>query len=95
VLFGSILDESCVLWQESCGGEVGSCLYYNNYTMAMYMFTLTASAKLAATIFALLASRSYRSRSAVVLPMDSETAEHKTTEMNGMVIVDDSDMDIE
>jgi hypothetical protein len=35
LIFGRLIDESCVLWQDSCDGQ-GSCLMYDNKYMSRY-----------------------------------------------------------
>jgi len=33
MVFGALIDETCILWQESCHEEVGACLVYDNQYM--------------------------------------------------------------
>jgi hypothetical protein len=33
MVFGALIDETCILWQESCNEENGACLVYDNQYM--------------------------------------------------------------
>lgn len=35
IAFGSVIDHSCMLWQEQCGDQ-GSCYLYHNSAMSKY-----------------------------------------------------------
>lgn len=35
MIFGSLIDDSCILWQESCN-EAGACLVYDNSSLSRY-----------------------------------------------------------
>lgn len=35
IAFGSVIDVSCLLWQDQCG-EQGSCYIYQNSAMSLY-----------------------------------------------------------
>ncbi len=37
LIFGTILDKACILWQDSCGQQ-GSCLYYSGHKTSQYLF---------------------------------------------------------
>lgn len=50
MIFGTLIDDSCILWQPSCD-ETGACLVYDNYSMSRYMLALALAAKLCSTIF--------------------------------------------
>ena len=46
MVFGALIDETCILWQESCHEEDGACLVYDNQYMGRYVFPLyTVSVK--------------------------------------------------
>lgn len=36
MLFGTLIDDSCILWQESCN-EAGACLVYDNNSLSRYV----------------------------------------------------------
>lgn len=50
MIFGMLIDDSCILWQKSCDGA-GACLVYDNFTLSRYMLLLALAAKLCSTIF--------------------------------------------
>lgn len=50
MLFGYLIDASCILWQESCDGS-GSCLVYNNKYMSLYMMTIALIGKACSILF--------------------------------------------
>ena len=41
MVFGALIDETCVLWQESCHEEDGACLVYDNQYMGWWVFPLS------------------------------------------------------
>ncbi|XP_049611579.1 solute carrier organic anion transporter family member 4A1 isoform X2 [Syngnathus scovelli] len=57
--FGSMIDISCLLWQDQCG-EQGSCYLYQNSAMSRYMLLAGVIYKVLGTIFFLLASILYK-----------------------------------
>jgi len=59
VLFGFVLDRSCILWEEKCDGTTGSCLYYNNHEMAWLLFAVCASCMVLDILCGLIAWRMY------------------------------------
>jgi solute carrier organic anion transporter family, member 4A len=60
ILFGRLIDESCILWtEESCGSYSGSCLLYDNKTMAKYMLFLAFIGKFCSVLFFSLAWYTY------------------------------------
>lgn len=45
MIFGSLIDDSCILWQESCN-EAGACLVYDNMSLSRFVdirFKITRS----------------------------------------------------
>uniref|UniRef100_A0AAY4E360 Solute carrier organic anion transporter family member n=1 Tax=Denticeps clupeoides TaxID=299321 RepID=A0AAY4E360_9TELE len=59
IAFGSVIDISCLLWQEQCG-EHGSCYLYQNSAMSNYTLTAGIIYKVLGTVFFLLASILYQ-----------------------------------
>ncbi|XP_061128593.1 solute carrier organic anion transporter family member 4A1 isoform X1 [Syngnathus typhle] len=59
IAFGSMIDISCLLWQDQCG-EQGSCYLYQNSAMSRYMLLAGVIYKVLGTIFFLLASILYK-----------------------------------
>jgi organic anion transporter 4A len=60
IIFGRLIDESCILWQqESCGNEGGACILYDNKNMAKYMLFLALTGKALSVLFFFLSSFYY------------------------------------
>ncbi|XP_072223849.1 solute carrier organic anion transporter family member 4A1 [Leuresthes tenuis] len=59
IAFGSVIDISCLLWQDQCG-EQGSCYLYHNSAMSQYTLVAGIIYKVMGTIFFLLASILYQ-----------------------------------
>ena len=60
VLFGTVMDYACILWEETCDGR-GNCLYFDNFYMAMYMLALIFSIKFISALFTFFAWKFYKS----------------------------------
>ena len=60
VLFGFVLDKSCLLWDRNCDNSKGSCLYYDNHRMGWSMLAVCCLCKIANAVFGLIACRLYR-----------------------------------
>ncbi|XP_068085065.1 solute carrier organic anion transporter family member 4A1 [Anabrus simplex] len=54
MLFGGLIDRTCLLWQESCDDN-GACLVYANKYMGRYMLALAFIGKAASLLFFFLA----------------------------------------
>ncbi|KAM6925508.1 solute carrier organic anion transporter family member 4A1 [Xenentodon cancila] len=59
IAFGSVIDISCLLWQDQCG-EQGSCYLYHNSAMSQYTLVAGIIYKVMGTIFFLVASVLYQ-----------------------------------
>ncbi|KAI5612415.1 solute carrier organic anion transporter family member 4A1 isoform X1 [Silurus asotus] len=59
IAFGSVIDISCLLWQERCG-ERGSCYLYQNSAMSQYTLIAGIIYKFLGTVFFMLASVLYK-----------------------------------
>ena len=55
LILGIILDGTCELWDTTCSGARGSCLEYDNASMALHVFYCVVAAKALATLGWLLA----------------------------------------
>ncbi|XP_065357343.1 solute carrier organic anion transporter family member 4A1 [Calliphora vicina] len=51
MIFGALIDETCILWQERCDEEAGACLVYENSNMSRYMWILALTGKLCSVVF--------------------------------------------
>ncbi|XP_016905153.1 solute carrier organic anion transporter family member 4A1 isoform X2 [Apis cerana] len=58
MVFGALIDETCILWNKTCDGE-GSCLVYDNLYMSRYMLALAFIGKAASLLFFFLAWWTY------------------------------------
>lgn len=58
MIFGTLIDDTCILWQESCN-DAGACLVYDNHSLSRYMLSLALIAKVCSTVFFFGASWSY------------------------------------
>ncbi|KAI8502318.1 hypothetical protein Bbelb_199060, partial [Branchiostoma belcheri] len=45
IVFGYIIDQACVLWQDSCG-EVGACVVYDSSKLGLYMLAASVGIRL-------------------------------------------------
>ncbi|XP_057684482.1 solute carrier organic anion transporter family member 4A1-like isoform X1 [Corythoichthys intestinalis] len=59
IAFGSMIDISCLLWQDQCG-EQGSCYLYQNSAMSQYTLLAGVIYKFLGVIFFMLASILYQ-----------------------------------
>ncbi|XP_048097714.1 solute carrier organic anion transporter family member 4A1 isoform X2 [Alosa alosa] len=59
IAFGSVIDISCLLWQDQCG-EQGSCYLYQNSAMSRYTLIAGIIYKVLGMLFFLLASVLYQ-----------------------------------
>lgn len=59
IAFGSMIDISCILWQDKCGDQ-GSCYLYQNSDMSYYTLLTGIIYKALGTFFFLLASVLYK-----------------------------------
>nr|XP_057941603.1 solute carrier organic anion transporter family member 4A1 [Doryrhamphus excisus]XP_057941604.1 solute carrier organic anion transporter family member 4A1 [Doryrhamphus excisus]XP_057941605.1 solute carrier organic anion transporter family member 4A1 [Doryrhamphus excisus] len=59
IAFGSMIDISCLLWQDQCGDQ-GSCYVYQNSAMSRYTLVAGIIYKVLGTVFFLLASILYQ-----------------------------------
>lgn len=58
MIFGTLIDDTCILWQESCH-DAGACLVYDNQSLSRYMLSLALIAKICSTAFFFGAAWSY------------------------------------
>ncbi|XP_067214968.1 solute carrier organic anion transporter family member 4A1 isoform X2 [Linepithema humile] len=58
MVFGALIDDTCILWNQTCEGR-GACLVYDNYYMSRYMLALAFIGKAASLLFFFLAWWTY------------------------------------
>ncbi|XP_016300570.1 solute carrier organic anion transporter family member 4A1-like [Sinocyclocheilus anshuiensis] len=76
IAFGSVIDISCLLWEEQCG-EYGSCYLYHNSAMSQYSLIAGIIYKVLGTIFFLLAAMLYKP------PPESPQSSCESTDVGG------------
>uniref|UniRef100_A0A3B4ZC64 Solute carrier organic anion transporter family member n=1 Tax=Stegastes partitus TaxID=144197 RepID=A0A3B4ZC64_9TELE len=86
IAFGSVIDISCMLWQDQCG-EQGSCYLYHNSAMSRYTLVAGIIYKVLGTVFFLVASILYQP------PPESpqtscESTDHGTGHMSDLPVKD-------
>ncbi|GCB72409.1 solute carrier organic anion transporter family member 4A1 [Scyliorhinus torazame] len=59
IAFGSVIDISCLLWQDQCG-ERGSCYIYQNSAMSKYLLIAGITYKVLGTLFFFIALWLYK-----------------------------------
>lgn len=60
ILFGAIIDRSCLSWQKTCEHDKGSCFVYDNWMMATYLLAVIFCFKSLSICFFSLAILLYR-----------------------------------
>ncbi|XP_042606519.1 solute carrier organic anion transporter family member 4A1 [Cyprinus carpio] len=76
IAFGSVIDISCLLWEEQCG-EYGSCYLYHNSAMSQYSLIAGIIYKVLGTIFFFLAAMLYKP------PPESPQSSCESTDVGG------------
>ncbi|XP_051516494.1 solute carrier organic anion transporter family member 4A1-like [Myxocyprinus asiaticus] len=76
IAFGSVIDISCLLWEEQCG-EYGSCYLYHNSSMSQYSLIAGIIYKVLGILFFLLASVLYQP------PPESPQSSCESTDVGG------------
>ena len=61
ILFGKIIDITCLVWQKNCFGE-GACFYYDNKQMSYNLLGVGVAFNVLSCAFFLLALLFYRSK---------------------------------
>lgn len=77
VIFGTVIDNACILWQEKCDEET-SCWIYDKFQLSRNMFTALVCIKSLSVIFFTLAYKLYKPPKSV----KSSTYEIKTQSAN-------------
>ncbi|XP_055641042.1 solute carrier organic anion transporter family member 4A1 [Toxorhynchites rutilus septentrionalis] len=84
MIFGRLIDETCILWQESCD-EHGACLVYDNAFMSKYMLLLALIGKACSIVFFFGAWFYYIPPKAVATNGTDERVNNKKQQVNGVV----------
>ncbi|XP_033009587.1 solute carrier organic anion transporter family member 4A1 [Lacerta agilis] len=75
IAFGSMIDRSCLLWQNQCG-EQGSCYVYQNFAMSRYTLVAGVIYKVIGSFFFLLACVLYKPPPPESIPGSSDASEN-------------------
>ncbi|XP_068768254.1 solute carrier organic anion transporter family member 4A1 [Struthio camelus] len=75
IAFGSMIDKSCLLWQDQCG-EQGSCYIYQNSAMSRYTLIAGLVYKVLGTSFFIVACLLYKPPPAESAPGSSRASEN-------------------
>ncbi|CAG5116727.1 unnamed protein product, partial [Candidula unifasciata] len=59
ILFGKMFDYACLVWQKRCSGD-GSCFFYDNHKLSIYLMGLALAFSIAAALLFLLAICFYK-----------------------------------
>ncbi|XP_067839009.1 solute carrier organic anion transporter family member 4C1-like [Heptranchias perlo] len=86
VLFGSVIDESCVLWNEDDCGRQGACWIYDNPKMAYMLVGISAACKLISVVTITAAYFLYRP------PRMAEVTEQAANGPSSEWVVEDQDL---
>ena len=58
IIFGAVIDDACLLWQDTCG-ERGSCWIYDNFSFGWRLTVISLSVKIFAFFMYILAMCCY------------------------------------
>ncbi|XP_033109637.1 solute carrier organic anion transporter family member 4A1-like [Anneissia japonica] len=59
VIFGAVIDKTCILWEDSCGSQ-GSCWLYSNRMFSRYSLYIGLAVKVCSLVFLTLALITYK-----------------------------------
>ncbi|NWX95032.1 SO4A1 protein, partial [Nothoprocta ornata] len=80
IAFGSMIDKSCLLWQDQCG-EQGSCYVYQNSAMSRYTLIAGLVYKVLGTTFFIVACLLYKPPPTESTPGSSGTSENGNSDL--------------
>lgn len=83
ILFGKMIDLTCLLWQKKCDDNDGSCFFYNNKNMSYNLMGIALAGKFLSILFFTLSLVFYKSS-----PKEEEEGapadtDNKETKLNG------------
>lgn len=84
ILFGKMIDLTCLLWQKKCDDNDGSCFFYNNQNMSYNLMGIALAGKFLSILFFTLSLVFYKAS-----PKEEEEEEgapadtDKETKLNG------------
>ncbi|KAJ7404435.1 Solute carrier organic anion transporter family member 4A1 [Pitangus sulphuratus] len=80
IAFGSMIDKSCLLWQDQCG-EQGSCYVYQNSAMSRYTLIAGLVYKVLGTTFFIVACLLYKPPPPESAPGSSDASENGNSDL--------------
>ncbi|NWW29802.1 SO4A1 protein, partial [Panurus biarmicus] len=80
IAFGSMIDKSCLLWQDQCG-EQGSCYIYQNSAMSRYTLVAGLVYKVLGTTFFIVACLLYKPPPLESAPGSLDASENGTSDL--------------
>lgn len=83
ILFGKMIDLTCLLWQKKCDDNDGSCFFYNNQNMSYNLMGIALAGKFLSILFFTLSLIFYKAS-----PKEEEEGapadtDNKETKLNG------------
>ncbi|XP_058500186.1 solute carrier organic anion transporter family member 4A1 isoform X1 [Solea solea] len=87
IVFGSLIDKSCILWQDH-SSELGSCYLYENSAMSRRCFTASIVVRILSIAFYMLASILYRPPPDVPPTSGCETPDHAAGDTSDLPVTD-------
>lgn len=89
ILFGAIIDDTCILWREKCGKQA-SCWIYNNEKLSFNFFIFVSSFKVVSIVFFILAHQLYKPPAEKTVKFVVSNL-HSDSMTSGVTIVTDGD----
>ena len=81
LLFGTVFDNACLLWQDECG-ETGACLYYDNERIGLHIFFVVVGFKVLSLLLLLMAWAFYKPPRRAAEDMSSKLVPNNNSELN-------------
>lgn len=93
ILFGAIIDNTCILWREKCGKHA-SCWIYNNEQLSFNFFIFVGSFKVVSIIFFVLAHQLYKPPAENVVKFVASESENVNSDSmtSGVTIITENDI---
>ncbi|XP_060574876.1 solute carrier organic anion transporter family member 4C1-like [Ruditapes philippinarum] len=92
IMFGAIIDNTCIIWREKCGKHA-SCWIYSNDELSLNFFIFVAAFKIVSILLFVLAHQLYKppnEKSVKFVVSESETIQSESM-TSGVTIVTESD----
>ena len=93
IVLGSIIDNSCDVWQETCGSR-GSCWIYRKYDLEVSVLLWWLGTKLFGVVMLLIASKLYKAPKDEDLEPQTTNGGNKNGNFNSVFVVTDIDISI-